>query len=97
MSNIALVKMNTFSKGIILLSNPAINTIRILFKNQPGNYTIDLYDNIGDKLKSETANIVRGEEIYTTGVKGLTQGIYYIKLMNRETREVTTLKVIIMN
>lgn len=97
LSNTAAVKLNQQAKAIILLSNPAVNSINILFKNQPGDYTIDLYDNIGEKVKTETTNILAGEEIYSTHVKGWARGVYYIKLMNRQTKTVTTLKVVIMD
>jgi hypothetical protein len=97
LSNTVLIKINQLPKGIILLSNPAINTIKILFKNQPGDYTIDVYNNLGSKIKTGTATIISGEETYSSGVKGLVPGSYYIKIMNHQTREVTTLKVIIIN
>ena len=97
MSNTITIRITQFAKGIILLSNPAINTIRILFKNEPGDYTINLYDNIGSRVKTDITTISKGEQTYITGVKGLAQGIYYIKLMNHQTKQVTTLKVIIMN
>ena len=97
LSNTVFIKLVQQEKGIILLTNPAVSNINILFKNQPGDYTIDLYDNIGHRIKTEITNIIAGEDIYSTNARGLARGIYYIKLMNHQTKSVTTLKVIIMD
>jgi hypothetical protein len=97
LSNTVLIKLDQQPSAIILLTNPVINNINILFKNQPGDYSVDLFDNIGHRIKTETANITAGDEIYSTHIQGLARGIYYIKLINRQTKYVTTLKVIIMD
>ena len=97
LSNTVFIKLIQQEKGIILLTNPAMNNINILFKNQPGDYTIDLYDNIGHRIKTVITNIIGGEDIYSTNARGLARGIYYIKLMNHQTKSITTLKVIIMD
>jgi hypothetical protein len=96
LSNIILIKLDHVSKGIILLSNPAFNNIRILFKNKVGNYTADVYTSLGNKVKTETIKVVGVSETYSIQTQNWTSGVYYIKLMNHVTKEVTTVPVIVL-
>lgn|GEM_PF-1557100 len=95
-SNIIVIKTSEVNKGIIVLTNPAHNNISILFKNAAGDYTIDLFSSAGSKIKTERASIVNGSYVYTLTNRGIASGMYFIKLYNHQTKEITTLNVVVL-
>jgi hypothetical protein len=91
-----VIKTGEVNRGIIVLTNPAHNNISLLFKNAAGDYTIDLYNGAGSKIKTEHASIVGGSYIHTSTSAGIAAGMYYIKLYNHQTKEITTLNVVVL-
>jgi hypothetical protein len=96
LSNTILIKLSGTSTGIVLLSNPAFSQIQILFKNKAADYAINVYTGLGDKIRTEATKITGGNQTHLIDINGWTPGVYFIKLMNRETREVTTLPVVVL-
>lgn len=96
LSNTIIIKTTPASKGIILLTNPAITDINILFKNSSGDYTIDIFDNLGNKVRTEKAEIVGLSQIYKLSRETITAGMYYIRVYNHQTKEITMFKVVLL-
>jgi hypothetical protein len=95
-SNTVLIKTNDVNKGIIVLTNPAHDDVKIFFKNSPGDYTIDLFNNAGSKIKTERTNAFSGSYIHTFHSGAIASGMYYIRLYNHQTKEITTLNVVVL-
>jgi hypothetical protein len=94
LSNTVLIKINELTTAIGVLTNPAVNNIYIFFKNVPGDYTIDLFNGIGIKIKTEKTSAATGTYTFKMITRELAAGVYYLKIYNHQTKKITTISII---
>ncbi|MEG1556167.1 MAG: T9SS type A sorting domain-containing protein, partial [Bacteroidales bacterium] len=73
--------------------NPAVDNINVIINGVRGNTTIRIADMNGKVINAETVNITNDYYKYERSLNGLSQGIYFINIMNNDA--VMTKKLII--
>ena len=96
-SNVAIVQLKNANKEINIFPNPVTDYVKISFKNTPGDYTVDLYNAIGQRLYTDRITTGLGTQFLTIYRKAMAAGTYYLKITNRANKDIKSVKLIISN
>ena len=96
-SNVAIVQVKNTNQEIKVFPNPVTDYVNVAFKNAPGDYVVDLFSVLGQRLYTEKISTGAGTQYLTIYRKAMAAGTYYLKIMNVATKDTKTVKLIITN
>ena len=94
-SNIAIVRKTGGIKGVRTFPNPAISQLNVEFSNAKGDYTVSLFNQVGQEVLTQRANINYSVQYVTINRSNLPAGSYILKIKNTETADSFTEKVVL--
>lgn len=95
-SNIATVKFISLSQTIKVYPNPVRDHFNVQFNNAPGNYTIHLLSSTRQLLLNREASVGTGLQTVLIEEARSASGFYLLRIFNKTTKEVNTVKLNIL-
>ncbi|MDA9066900.1 T9SS type A sorting domain-containing protein [Flavobacteriales bacterium] len=77
----------------MIFPNPATDNVTIRF-NQPGNFTVLLFDASGNRVLFNEVTIESEENETSIDIKTLSSGIYLVKIISDDGKEIEVKKII---
>ena len=81
-SHAAVANVNAENINLSVVANNSANELTVSFDVMAGNYSIELYDMVGRKIRKETFNAKEGAQLYSIQNCALIPGMYIVKLSN---------------
>jgi len=92
------VTKNEVAENISVYPNPVkANTFKVTFTNKmPGDYSVQLVDITGRMISDKRVNIYNAGQVADVRISpSMTRGIYLVKVLSRENKEICTRKIIV--
>lgn len=87
-SNVAMVRKAGSVKDVRMYPNPASSQLNLEFSNAKGNYVITLYNQAGQEMVSQQANINYAVQYISVNRNTLASGSYLVKVRSTDSGEV---------
>ncbi|MCX6320001.1 MAG: T9SS type A sorting domain-containing protein [Bacteroidetes bacterium] len=87
-SNVAMVRKAGSIKDVRVFPNPAASQLNLEFSNAKGNYMVTLYNQAGQEVLSQRANITFGVQYVTVNRNALSKGSYLVRVRSTDNGEV---------